>query len=199
MRNLGVPWRLIVMNHDAVSHEDWASWSMARASWRVPSAAESPRSIAASSATRSDSPAGRSWSASGRARLLADDPLAARVAGHLGQVGHADDLMVPRQLGQRLAQRRAQAAADAGVDLVEDQRRHPVDHASTVLAASVTSRQLAARGDLAERPGDLARVGRKSISTRSAPDSGGEARSGRRPGRASRPRRSAGPAPGPAA
>ena len=59
--------------------------------------------------------------------LLADDPLVAGVAGHLGQVGHADDLVVPGQLGERLAQRRAEPAADAGVDLVEDERRDAVD------------------------------------------------------------------------
>ena len=40
-------------------------------------------------------------------RLLADDPLAAGVAGDLGQVGDANDLVVLGQLGQRLAERRA--------------------------------------------------------------------------------------------
>ena len=58
-----------------------------------------------------------------RSTCLRIDPLPVGVAGHLGQVGHADDLMVASQLGECLAQRRAEPAADAGVDLVEDQRR----------------------------------------------------------------------------
>ena len=106
----------------------WASRSIASASCRVPSAAESPRSIAASSSTRPSSSRGVIVvRVRPRSTCLRMTHWRLRVAGHLGQVGHADDLMVPGQLGQRLAQHRAEPAADAGVDLVEDQRRHAVD------------------------------------------------------------------------
>ena len=179
----------------------WASASMAMASLRVPSAAESPRSIAASSATRCSSSSGAIVVRDRAALdLLADHPLAAGVAGHLGQVGHADDLVVPSQLGQRLAQGRAQPAADAGVDLVEDQRRHAVDGREHRLGGQRHPRELAAGGDLAQRAGLLAGVGREEhLDAVGARFGGRRRRSDRRPARGARPRPSAGRRRGPGA
>ena len=105
--------------------------------------------------------------------LLADHPLSVGVAGHLGQVGHADDLVMPSQLGERLAQGRAQPAADAGVDLVEDQRRHAVDAREHGLDGQRQSRSSPPEAILRSGRGSSPGLAENSISTRSAPDSGG--------------------------
>ena len=158
-----------------VYRRPWASASMAMASLRVPSAAESPRSMAASSSTRAPSSSGAIVV---RVRpaldLLADDPLPPGVAGHLGQVGHADDLVMasparpgscpgPSRAGRRRRCRSRRRPASA-------RGRRP---ASTVLAASVTRDSSPPEAILRSGRGSSPGLAEKSISTRSTPDSGG--------------------------
>ena len=54
-------------------------------------------------------------------RQLADADVVMPLAGHLGQVGHAQHLPLVAQLPQSPAHDFGDAAADAGIDLVEDE------------------------------------------------------------------------------
>ncbi len=135
---------------------------MARASARVDSAAESPRSMAASSATRSGSFRGLIEVRVRPLRhLLADDPLMLGEAGHLRQVGHAQDLPVRGELRERTAQDRTQSPPYARVDLVEDEGRHAIDLGKHGLRRQGHAGKLAARRDFPQRPRLFAGVGRE--------------------------------------
>ena len=76
--------------------------------------------------------------------------------GDLRQVGDGDDLAAGAELLHEAADGLGDGAADAGVDLVEDQRRRRCAGALALGAddgdGEGDSRQLAARGDLGERP-----------------------------------------------
>ena len=82
------------------------------------------------------------------------------VRGHLRQVGHAQHLPGPRQGAQLAADDLRHRAADAGVHLVEDHGRHRVRAQRGHLDGQGDARQLAAGGDLAQRPRRLAGIGR---------------------------------------
>ena len=74
-------------------------------------------------------------------------------------VGHAQDLAGFAERAQLGADRRGNRAADAGIDLVEDHARHLVQAQRGDLDRQRDARQLAARGDLAQRARRLAGVG----------------------------------------
>ena len=78
----------------------------------------------------------------------------------LGAVGDDQDLPVRGQARQALADRGRGGAADAAVDLVEDQAAPRADPGQHHLERQQEARQLAGRGDLADRAGPGARVGR---------------------------------------
>ena len=77
----------------------------------------------------------------------------------LGQVRDADHLPAGAQPAQPLADRPRRLAADAGVDLVEHQRARPAG-VGDAHQREHHARELPARGDLAQRAGRHARVGR---------------------------------------
>ena len=92
------------------------------------------------------------------ALALRDPVVRVGVGGDLGQVGHAQDLVLAGERPQAAPDRVRAPPADAGVDLVEHERRRGVDLGEDLLDRERDPRQLAARGDPRERPGRLAGV-----------------------------------------
>ena len=77
----------------------------------------------------------------------------------LRRVGHRDHLHAGGEPRQPRADRVGHRAADAGVDLVEHQRRRRAASRPAPPSAPAGSAQLAARGDLHQRPGPGAGIG----------------------------------------
>src|SRR5260221_13382775 len=92
--------------------------------------------------------------------LFAYGDVLIRVRGHLREMRHDHDLMMPREGPERAAEGLADATADAGVDLVEHEHRRPVVRRERDLEGEHDPRQLAARGDLVDRFRGLAGVRR---------------------------------------
>ena len=78
----------------------------------------------------------------------------------LRKVRDADDLAVPRDVGDGAPDDLGDRAADAGVDLVEDVRAGGPLVRQHALEREERARELAAARDLAKRPRLLAPVGR---------------------------------------
>ena len=90
------------------------------------------------------------------ARLLADDEVVVGARRDLRQVRDGEHLAACAELLHQPAHGLGDGAADAGVDLVEDQRRRRSVRALQLAAddrdGERDARELAARGDLGERP-----------------------------------------------
>ena len=101
-----------------------ARWSSSAAWLRACAESTIPASIRDSSATRG-SPATGVTVATVRPPLLLllDDHLCVREGGDLREVGHAEHLVPPTEVGEEATDRGAGLTPDPGVDLVEHQRR----------------------------------------------------------------------------
>ena len=96
--------------------------------------------------------------------LALDDPvLGVGVGRDLGQMGHAQDLVAPREGPQAAPDRVRAPTADPRVDLVEDEDRRVVGLGQDALDRQRHARQLATRRDPGQRPGRLARVRGETI------------------------------------
>ena len=60
-------------------------------------------------------------------RSLRHDDVMVRAGGDLGQMRYREDLMLASHSPQRVTNLQSNAAANSGVDLVENQSRHPID------------------------------------------------------------------------
>ena len=89
--------------------------------------------------------------------LFTDDEVAIREGGDLRQMRNAEDLMLRRQFSQHSTHALCDRAADAGVDLIEHQGRWA--RAQDETEGQHRAGEFAARGDLGQRLGVMARVG----------------------------------------
>ena len=138
---------------------DWAIRLAAAA--RAASVTVAPASMRAISSRRSAGASGTAATVARprRTRLL-DPPVmvgARRDLRRMGHDQHLDGLAEPREA---LADRIRGGAADAAVDLVEHQARRRADLGQHDLERQHQAGELAAGGDLAERPRLLAGIGR---------------------------------------
>ena len=92
-------------------------------------------------------------------RVLADEVMPVGARRHLRRVRHRQHLHAAREPREPHADRVGHRAADAGVDLVEHQRRRRAAVGQHDLERQQEARQLAAGGDLHQRPRPRAGIG----------------------------------------